>query len=124
GSIFFIVVTARPDVALDELERETMRQLEAIAAGDVAPGEVERARNRIETAFIDELQHVLGRAGRLNLHAYYTGGPGYANADLERYLRLDAGDIAGAVRRFLVEAPPVALSVVPRGRLDLASGAP
>jgi len=124
GSIFFIVVTARPDVALDELERETMRQLEAIAAGDVAPGEVERARNRIETAFIDELQHVLGRADRLNLYAYYTGAPGYANADLERYLRLDAGDIAGAVRRFLVEAPPVALSVVPRGRLDLASGAP
>lgn len=124
GSIFLIVVTARPEVPLTELERETMRQLEAIAAGDVAPIEVERARNRIETAFVDELQHILGRADRLNLYAYYTGDPGYANADLERYLRLEAGGIAATVRRWLVDAPPVVLSVVPRGRLDLASAMP
>ncbi len=122
GSIFFVVVTARPEVPLAELERETLQQLEAIAAGDVAAGEVERARNRIETAFVDELQHLLGRADRLNLYAYYTGDPGYAISDLERYRRLEAGDIATAVRRWLVGAPPVALSVVPRGRLDLAAG--
>src|SRR5690606_24921750 len=124
GSIFIIVATARPEVPLAELERETMRQLEAIAAGELAPAEVERARNRIETAFVDELQHILGRADRLNLYAYYTGDPGFANADLERYLRLEAGSIAATVRRWLVDAPPVVLSVVPRGRLDLASSMP
>jgi len=100
------------------------RDLEAIAAGELAPAEVERARNRIETAFVDELQHILGRADRLNLYAYYTGDPGFANADLERYLRLEAGSIAATVRRWLVDAPPVVLSVVPRGRWDLASSMP
>ncbi|HEX6939731.1 MAG TPA: pitrilysin family protein [Longimicrobiales bacterium] len=122
GSVFFVVVTARPDVSLAELEREVRRQLEALAVDGPGAGELDRARNRIETAFIDELQHVLGRADRLNLYAYYAGDPGYAEADLARFRRLEPRDVAAAVRRYLLDAAPVVLSVVPRGRRDLAAG--
>ncbi|HEX7118455.1 MAG TPA: pitrilysin family protein [Longimicrobiales bacterium] len=121
GSVFFIVVTARPDVSLDELERETIRQLETLAGGGPDAGELERARNRLETAFVDDLQHLLGRADRLNLYAYYIGDPSYAGADLARIHRLEPRDVAAAVRRHLVETPPVVLRVVPRGKLGSAA---
>ena len=50
----------------------------------------------------------------------FTGQPGYIGDDRDRYTRATADSVAAAVRRWLRDAPGVALSVVPRGALDLA----
>ncbi len=70
---------------------------------------------------MDGLQSALGRADRLNLYAYHTGDPAYVAQDLARYRRLSPDRVAEAARRYLVEAPAATLSVVPRGRRDLAA---
>ncbi len=122
GSSFFVIVTARPGISLGELEREVRRTLESVASDGVETRELERARNQLETEFVDGLQEMIEKADRLNLYAYYTGDPGYVAEDLARYRRLEPADVMDAVRRYLVEAPAVVLSVVPRGRRDLAAG--
>jgi zinc protease len=122
GSTFRLTLTARPGVSLSALEVEARATMGAVAAGITAT-ELDRARNGIETHFIDALQNVGGfggRADQLNLYLFHMGDPDYAEADLQRYQRLLPRDVADAVGEHLL-APAVVLSVVPRGRADLAA---
>jgi zinc protease len=122
GSTFHVTVTARPDVHLARLEDEVRAAIAAMA-DTIAPTELERARNTIETHFIDALQNVGGfggRADQLNLYLFHTGNPDHAAADLQRYQALTTERVAEAVRQHLLE-PAVVLAVVPYGRGDLAA---
>lgn len=124
-STFMVIITARPGISLDLLERAVRVELEAIASRGIERHELERARNGIETDFVDSLQTVGGfggRADQLNLYLFHTGDPGYLTEDLRRYRLLDRADVRDAVAAHLM-APSVVLSVVPRGRADLAAGA-
>ncbi|MDP2390233.1 MAG: hypothetical protein Q8N52_07895, partial [Acidobacteriota bacterium] len=57
---------------------------------------------------------------QLNAYNTYLGDPGYFARDRQRYETITANEVAAATRRWLMEAPSVALSVVPRGRRELA----
>jgi zinc protease len=124
GSTFRISITARPDVALGPLEHAVRAELAAIARDGIAVRELDRSRNGIETTFIDALQTVGGfggRADQLNMYLFHTGDPAFVAEDLMRYRRLTTAALAAAVGAHLLR-PGVVLSVVPRGRLDLAAG--
>lgn len=123
GSTFRVVVTARPGAGLGELEDAVRAALAEMAAG-VETRELERARNSIETHFIDGLQSVGGfggRADQLNLYLFHRGEPDWLAQDLARYEALTPDAVSAAVRAHLL-APAVVLSVVPRGHSELAAG--
>ncbi|HSJ10315.1 MAG TPA: pitrilysin family protein [Longimicrobiales bacterium] len=123
GSTFRISVTARPDVSLGVLEEAVRTELAAMSTG-VTAEELERARNGVETAFVDGLQSVGGfggRADQLNMYYMHTGEPDGCAADLARYESMTTDDVARAVHEHLL-GPAVVLSVVPKGRRDLAAG--
>ena len=118
GSGFFVVVTARPGVGLAESEAVVREELGSLADVGPSDAELERARNAIETQFVDAIQTVGGfggKADRLNLYAFHTGDPGFVARDLARYTAADSPAIARAVSTHLIESPPVVLGVVPRG---------
>lgn len=124
GSAFYVIVTARPGVALGAIEEEVRSTIAAIATQGVRTEELERARNHMETAFVDALQNVGGfggRADRLNMYHFFTGDAGYATTDLERYRSLGVDGVRDMARRVLT-APCAVLSVVPRGHAELAAG--
>lgn len=124
GSTFRVVVTARPDVSLTVIEAEIRREIDAMSRA-IDERELERAVNGIETGFVDSLQNVGGfggRADQLNMYLFHTGEPDYAAADLMRYQKLTASDVARSVREHLL-APSIVLSVVPGGRSELAAHA-
>ena len=117
GSMFNIVVTARPGVALQQLHDLVIDAL-AETADTLRADEVERAVRRIETTFVDSLQTVGGfggRADRLNYYAMYVGDPGYAQRDLDRFLRLTPDSVSSAARTHIVAQPATVLSVMPTG---------
>ncbi|HET9985956.1 MAG TPA: pitrilysin family protein [Longimicrobiales bacterium] len=125
GSTFEVAVTARPGVGLEELEAAVREELRRIAREGVEAAELDRARNRIETAFVDALQHAGGfggKADRMNEYFFYTGDPGYADADLRRFLELTPDAVQAAVAEHLADSGRVILSVVPKGRPELAAG--
>jgi zinc protease len=125
GSTFCICITARPDVALGPLEAAVRAELAAIAANSITVRELDRSRNNIETTFIDALQTVGGfggRADQLNMYLFHTGDPAFIGEDLMRYRRLTTEDVSATVAEHLLR-PAAVLSVVPRGRLDLAAEA-
>jgi zinc protease len=123
GSSLQLVVTAREGVALDRIESET-RAIVASLAHDLSTRELERARNHIETATVDSLQSVGGfggKADRLNHYFFYTGDADYLARDVGRYDQLTVDIVRATIDR-IAATPAVAVSVVPRGALQLAAG--
>ena len=123
GSTFRIVITARPDVPLPRLEQIARAEIDAIVAHGVTDEEITRARNGIETTFVDALQNVGGfggRADQLNMYLFHVGEPDYVARDLARYQALTRADVRAAVAEHL-QRPSVILSVIPQGRHDLAA---
>jgi zinc protease len=117
-STFTVVVTARPGVSPDTLERAVRDEVDAIARDGFTTDEIETARAVVATAFLDGLRTVGGFGGRadlLNLYEMLTGDPGGVARDWERYETATAGSVREAVRRHVANVPPLVLTVTPRG---------
>ncbi len=88
ASVFEIVVTAKPGVRPEELEKAIETELEVIQKDGITQAELERARNTVETRKIQGLQRLGGFGGiadTLDMYNHYTGDPGYLAKDLARY---------------------------------------
>jgi zinc protease len=76
-----------------------------------------------ETQFVQRLQTVGGFGGKsdqLNAYNTFLGRPDYFSEDLGRYERVTKNVLQSAVGTYLRDTGRVTLSVVPRGRVDLA----
>ena len=88
--------------------------------------EVQRAINQYEARFLDGLERIGGfggKADRLNAYFTQTGNPDYFNEDLSRYKALDPEDIAAVTQTYLRDDGRVVLSIVPKGKKELAASA-
>jgi zinc protease len=120
--MFQMAATAAAGVALPELETAIRGAVEELAIGGVTPAELERALAQTEAQFIYRLQTTGGFGGKgdqLNAYNTFVGDPGYFERDRQRYEQVTAKGVTAAVNKWLVNAPSVSLSVVPRGRRDL-----
>jgi zinc protease len=61
-----------------------------------------------------------GKSDQLNAYNTYLGRPDYFTQDLQRYARVTHSSLQNAIKTYVHGAPSVTLSIVPRGRLDLA----
>jgi zinc protease len=96
GSIFEIVVTARPGHTAEEIEKAIEEELAAFRTDGPTPAELERARNGVETGMIEGLERLGGFGGvadRLNEYNHYLGNPGYIAEDLGRYQKATIASI-------------------------------
>ncbi len=79
--------------------------------------ELERVINMKTASFLFALEHIGGFGGvadRLNAYNVFRGDPGLITADLERFRRVSATDIASVAARYLDLKPRVTLSVLGR----------
>jgi zinc protease len=127
SGMFQVACTAAAGIPLAELETAVRAAIQHLAADGVTDAELERGLAQTEAQFIYRLQTIGGFGGKsdqLNAYNTFAGDPGYFDRDRQRYLNVTSGGVAAAVDRWLVKAPSVSLSVVPRGRRELAlSGA-
>ena len=61
---------------------------------------------------------MLGKADQLNYYNYFVGNPDYVREDAARYDGVTRDEVQQVAARYL-NAPKVALTVVPQGRTDL-----
>jgi zinc protease len=118
-----ITATAAPGHSLRELERAILEELATLAANGPTDDEIERGRVQAESQFVFRLQTVGGFGGKsdqLNAYNVLIGDPAYFDRDLERYYTVTASSLRLAVERWLTPSARVALSVVPRARVELA----
>jgi zinc protease len=118
ASMYLVVATPKPGIALDRIEREIDEELQRIAKTPPTQVELDRAKNTLESGMIFSLEPVGGFGGRAaTLANYYlrAGDPGYFDEDLGRYRAVTAADVSEAARRWLAHRNRVVLTVTPRG---------
>ena len=96
---FFIQATANPGHELGEIEEVISQELERILQEPPTDNELARAKNRIESHHIRQLERFGGFGGRADLLNFYNtnqGDPGLINTDFERYLAVTPEDIQKA----------------------------
>lgn len=123
GGYFQVVATAAPGRTLIELERAITGAIEAVVQAGPGPQEMERCQAQAEANFVYRLQTVGGFGGKsdqLNAYNVFVGDPGFFPRDLDRYRRVTASSIQRAAREWLAPERRMLLSVVPRGRPELA----
>jgi zinc protease len=123
GGFLQLTATAAPGHRLAELERVVVEEIKRLETGGPTPDEMERGRVQAEAQFVFRLQTVGGFGGKsdqLNAYNVLVDDPAYFDRDLARYQSATARSLQDAVGRFLGKASRVTLSIVPRGRPDLA----
>jgi zinc protease len=122
GSTFNLIATARAGHTLAELETVIQEEIEKLRREPPARRELDRAVNQYETGYLSGLESIGRKSDLLNGYYLRTGNPDYFNEDLSRYRALDPGDISAAITTYLRDDARLVLSVVPKGKTDLASG--
>ena len=93
---FHIQVTANPGRSLQEIEDLVYEELESIRREAPTEHEIKRAKNRIESFHVRQMERFGGFGGRadsLNEYNTYAGNPGLINTDIERYLAVAGEDV-------------------------------
>jgi zinc protease len=114
GSRFEVEVIARPGVALDKLEAAIDKELDKVRKEAVKDDELTRAKNVIETGFVERLQSTAERASLLNMYQAEVGDPGYVQKDLDRYRAATAPGVLAVTAKYLDPNTRVILRIVPR----------
>lgn len=126
GSVFEIVVTARPGHTADEMEKAVDDELGEFRKSGPTAVELERARNGTETGMIEGLERLGGFGGvadRLNEYNHYLGNPGYFPQDVHRYDAATTASIRAFAENQLKPAARVVVYGVP-GKPDLGPDVP
>ncbi|MGH7491371.1 MAG: M16 family metallopeptidase [bacterium] len=120
SSFFVVMATARDGHTLVELEQVIQAELDKLKTAAPDLREVQRVINQYEASYLSSLELVSSKADNLNNYYESTGNPDYFNEDLSRYLALEPEDVRSAALSFLKNDGRVILSIVPKGKLDLA----
>ncbi len=126
GSVFEVVVTARPGHTADEMEKAVDEELAAFRKNGPTAVELERARNGIETGMIQGLEQLGGFGGvadRLNEYNHYLGNPGYFPQDVHRYQSATPDSIRAFAEAQLKPTARVVVYGIP-GKPDLGPDVP
>ena len=114
GGIFQIDFIARPGEDPTALAKIVDEELARLVRDGVTEKELQAAKNRYLTSFLDNMASVLGKADQLNQYEYFLGEPNSTAFDAARYSRATAADVQ-RVAREVFGGPKVVLSVVPEG---------
>jgi len=125
---FVLYATAKPGHTLAEIQAVVDEEVKKLADAGPTARELERFQHSTDSRFIDVLESVggfSGRADQLNFYNWFAGQPDYLEQDRARYMALTPADVQRAAKTYLADAHRVVLSVVPKGKLELAAaGAP
>jgi zinc protease len=122
-SIFQMAVTARPGVTPEDLEKAINEELANFRSSGPTPGELQRARNDIETRAIAGLEYTNGVANLLNEYNHYLGNPEFLAQDIARYENATVESVRSFAEAQLNPEHRVVVYVVP-GKPDLGPEVP
>jgi zinc protease len=117
---FAVILTPRPGETLTDLEASADQVLDRVKTDGATADEITRATAGLELAFLNGLQSDLGKAFQLADGVGYHGSAAYFQTDYQKSLAVTAADVKRVAGKYLTHGR-VVLSIVPTGKLDLAS---
>lgn len=113
-SVFRLVATAKPGIAIEDLEKALDDALTELQSEGPTLEELERAKNTIQAGFIFGLEKPGGFSGvadRLNTYNHYLGDPDFVAQDLARYDAITPADVQRFARELTPETSVTVLGV-------------
>ena len=101
---FAVIATARPGVALEDLEKIVTDEIARLAKTGPTPAELARAKTKQQYTFVTGLERIGGFGGKadlLNQYNTYLGDPDWFDEDIARYDKVTAADVQKTVERWL-----------------------
>jgi len=117
---FSVSVTPRPGVPLTQIEQLVDSVIAATAATPATAGEVARTKTYTIVGTITSLEPVRSKAEAVARGQIYFNDPLHYKTELQEEEHVSAEDVQRVTRQYLT-AGRVVLSMVPAGKLDLAS---
>jgi len=111
---FLLVATARPGVAVEELEEALLGAIARAASALPDPADLERARNRMLTDYYSALQKMDSLADLFSQFTTYFDDPAGVSGEAGRYLEITPRDLMDYAAHWCIEPERVVVSVVPR----------
>ena len=111
---FLLVATARPGVAIEELEQALLAAIARAASALPDPADLERARNRMLTDYYSALQKMDSLADLFSQFTTYFDDPAGVAGEAGRYLEITPRDLMEYAAGWCTEPERVVVSVVPR----------
>jgi zinc protease len=118
---FDITVRSAPGVTLDALETRVRGLLGQLGQDGVDADQLQRQKNRFEADFVNGLETTAARTNALAEANLYYGDPAGATSLLKRVLAVTPDEVTAALHRYVLGRPCVMMSVVPKGKLDMAA---
>ena len=117
---FYIAVNPRANASLTEIERVIDSVVATVVAAPPSDREVQHFRNYVAVSAVTGLQSVLGKSETLNEGQTFAGDPHRYIAETRAALAVTPADIHRVARQYFTPGR-VVLSMVPAGRIDMAS---
>ena len=114
SDLLVLDVTARPGIAVEQLEQEIAQEVDRLISDGVTDDEVERAKALIQTDFVTSMQSAGDRADKLSLFATYFGDPSLVNDQVDRYNAVTRERVQAFIAERLGEDNRASLVYVPR----------
>ncbi|HEY3244946.1 MAG TPA: insulinase family protein, partial [Phycisphaerae bacterium] len=98
----------------EDVEKAIGEQIDLLLKDGVTEKELEKARNQVAAAAIEERQTVAGKAQRLGYAAVVENDLANVNADLERLQGVTAEDVLRVARKYMTEQGRLTIIVRPQ----------
>jgi len=118
---FSISLRPQPGVSLDRLEGRMHELLAQAAREGVTPERLRKLKNAREARSVRGLETVSGRTSQLARNNTFFGEPDRVQADIDAIMAVNPDDVLRVLDRYVLNRPAVVISVVPRGKLDMAA---
>ncbi len=112
--LFLVYAIANPGFNSDTLEKTLDEEIEKIKKYGVDEKELEKAKNKIESALVSSKQTVQGKADLLAHYYTFFRNPGLINTDIERYRKVTTEDVKRVAQKYLDQRNRVVLHYLPK----------
>ena len=119
GEFCIEIIANNPDDDLEDLKSIIEAEIEKVIISTPNEQEIERAKNKIKSDHISQLEHIGGfggRADQLNHYNIFTNDPNTINTDLQRYTSVTPQDIQKATKS-TIGNNRVVMKVLPKPNL-------
>lgn len=118
---FTIGVTAFPNKKLGDVEEAIKEGFARFEKEGFTDKDVERQKAGLEYGFYNSISSIMGKAMRLGDYNIFNGSPDFMATDLENTMSVTKDDIWRVYNKYIKGQNYVALSFVPKGKVDLAA---
>ncbi len=118
--LYEVWMTARDAHTAAELEHALGVELAKIRASEVSSDELERAKSRLELAFLQGMETASGKAEQIGFYDTVLHDPGQAFVRMEAYRKVSAADVLRVARKYFVDHARTVIRVLPDGTAGTA----